>query len=69
MTNTSISLDEQLTALANDLAERGTPADIRDNQSFLRPLKLQAPVDGYKGLLEYHYSQTVGGRIKQMLLS
>ena len=64
MTDTSTSLEEQLTALANDLAERGTPADIRDNHSFLRPLKLQAPVDGYTELLEYHYSQTVGGRNK-----
>jgi hypothetical protein len=64
MTDTSTSLEEQLTALANDLAERGTPADIRDNHSFLRPLKLQAPVDGYTDLLEYHYSQTVGGRNK-----
>ena len=43
MTDTSTSLEEQLTALANDLAERGTPADIRDNHSFLRPLKLQGP--------------------------
>ena len=64
MTNLRTPLEEQLTALANDLAERGTPADIRDNHSFLRPLKLQAPVDGYTELLEYHYSQTVGGRNK-----
>ena len=64
MTNLRTPLEEQLTALANDLAERGTPADIRDNHSFLRPLKLQAPGDGYTDLLEYHYSQTVGGRNK-----
>ena len=64
MTNLRTPLEEQLTALANDLAERGTPADIRGNHSFLRPLKLQAPVDGYTDLLEYHYSQTVGGRNK-----
>lgn len=64
MTNLRTPLEEQLTALANDLAARGTPADIRGNHSFLRPLKLQAPVDGYADLLEYHYSQTVGGRNK-----
>jgi hypothetical protein len=62
MTNLRTPLEEQLTALANGLADRGTPADIRDNHSFLRPLKLETPVDGYIDLLEYHYSQTVGGR-------
>ena len=64
MTNLRTPLEEQLTALANDLVKRGTPADIRGNHSFLRPLKLEAPVDGYADLLEYHYSQTVGGRNK-----
>ena len=62
MTNSHLPLQEQLTALAKDLAARGTPEDTYDNHSFLHPVELNNASSGYTELLEEHFSQFVGGR-------
>ena len=64
MTTSHKPLDEQLTALANELAKRGTPADTYDNHGFLQPLELLNVTDDYTDLHEEHFSQFVGGRNK-----
>ena len=59
MTDLHPLLQEQLTALAEELAKRGLPEDIYDNHSFLQSMELPNQSSSYTELLEEHFNQFV----------